>query len=257
MMIQLISMLMLVPSNFLGKAIISSLTAFSITSSLILSDSNELPSSAKIQNYDSFSSTYDTLNGGSLTTALGINDMRKEAAHFASGKVLEVNVGTGLQSQYYNWEALSSFTGVDSSEGMLIEAKNRIPSLASTSNSKVKVNLQQMDTTQLQYLDDQFDTVIDTFSLCVIENPLSALKEMSRVSKPDGNVILLENSISTNSVFAQIQDITEPLITPFSKGCRWNVRIPELAKQAGLELKSSNSIQLGTISLGIYHKVTR
>jgi methyltransferase OMS1 len=256
-MIQLISMLMLVPSNFLSKTILLSLTAFSINTSLILPDSNELPGSAKSQNYDVFSSTYDTLNGGSLTTALGINDMRKEAAHFISGKVLEVNVGTGLQSQYYNWEALSSFTGVDSSEGMLIEARNRIPSLASTSNSNIKVNLQQMDTTQLQYSDNQFDSVIDTFSLCVIENPLSALKEMSRVSKPDGNVILLENSISTNPVLAQIQDSTEPLITPFSKGCKWNVRIPELARQAGLELKSSNSIQLGTISLGIYQKFTK
>ena len=68
------------------------------------------------------------------------------------------------------------------------------------------------------------------------------------------SVILLENSISTNDQLARIQDITEPIVTPFSKGCRWNVNIPSLAKQAGLELKSSNSIQLGTIMYGVYTK---
>lgn len=150
-MIQIISIFLLVP---LGKAILSSLTAFSLTTSLLLPDTDDASVLAKSQKYDSFSSTYDTLNGGSLTNALGIDDMRKEAAHFVTGKVLEVAVGTGLQSQYYNWQALTSFTGVDSSEGMLIEAKNRIPLLASR-NSKVKVDLQQMDTKQLKYPDDQ------------------------------------------------------------------------------------------------------
>lgn len=68
------------------------------------------------------------------------------------------------------------------------------------------------------------------------------------------SVVLLENSISTNLFLARVQDSTEPIITPFSKGCRWNVNIPSLAKQAGLELKEGEDIQLGTIMYGVYKK---
>lgn len=68
--------------------------------------------------------------------------------------------------------------------------------------------------------------------------------------------MLLENSISTNIILARLQEATEPIITPFSKGCRWNVDIPSLAQQAGLGKKSGGSIQLGTIMYGIYTKFT-
>lgn len=66
--------------------------------------------------------------------------------------------------------------------------------------------------------------------------------------------MLLENSVSTNYVLARLQDATEPIITPFSKGCRWNVDVPTLARVAGLEKKSGGSVQLGTIMYGIYTK---
>jgi hypothetical protein len=70
-------------------------------------------------------------------------------------------------------------------------------------------------------------------------------------------VVLLENSISTNPFLARIQDITEPLITPMSKGCRWNVDVPSLASEAGLEKLTSTSIQEGTIMLDAYTKPQR
>ena len=90
--------------------------------------------------------------------------------------------------------------------------------------------------------------------MCVIEDPLGALTEMRRVVKADGVVVLLENSISTNPILAQLQDLTEPLITPLSKNCRWNVNVPTLAAQAGLIQKSSESIQAGTILLQTFGK---
>ena len=72
--------------------------------------------SGKDQQYDAFSSTYDRLNGGSVTSALGIDEMRMLANQYVSGDVLEVAVGTGLQSQYYTWPRLTSFVGIDLSE---------------------------------------------------------------------------------------------------------------------------------------------
>jgi hypothetical protein len=67
-------------------------------------------------------------------------------------------------------------------------------------------------------------------------------------------VVLVENSISTNKLLARVQDATEALITPLSKGCRWNVDIPSLARESGLEYVEGNDIQLGTIMYSVFRK---
>lgn len=67
-------------------------------------------------------------------------------------------------------------------------------------------------------------------------------------------VVLVENSISTNMLLARVQDATEALITPLSKGCRWNVNIPSLAREAGLEYVEGDDIQLGTIMFSVFKK---
>ena len=135
-------------SNFVAKAMISSLTVFSF----LMTPSVELTNPLQ---YDSFSTTYDVLNGGSVTAALGIDSMRNLAAAFVAGDVLEVAVGTGLQSQYYKWSQIKSFSGVDMSEGMLREASERIPTLASKSSSIVPVELRRMNSNKLDYSDNK------------------------------------------------------------------------------------------------------
>jgi len=133
----------------------------------------------------------------------------------------------------------------------LDKANNKIKS---SSQNKIPIDLTTMDATQLAYQSKKFDTVIDTFSMCVFPEPSDVLKEMVRVVKDDGKIILLENSVSTNPILRSIQDFFEPIVTPFSKGCKWNVDVPELAKDEGLETIEYKDIQSGTIMLGIYTK---
>ena len=68
-------------------------------------------------------------------------------------------------------------------------------------------------------------------------------------------IVLLENSRSPLPVVGSFQDLTEPLITPSAKGCRWNVDVSALAEDVGgLKLQSYQSVQLGTISLSVYSR---
>ena len=68
-------------------------------------------------------------------------------------------------------------------------------------------------------------------------------------------IILLENSRSTAFPLGAIQDLLEPLVTPLSKGCRWNVNVPELAKSTGLRAVGETSDNLfGTLFLGTFEK---
>jgi SAM-dependent methyltransferase len=214
------------------------------------------PSKISLQReYNSYSSNYNDLDGGSIASTLGIDSMRTTAGLNVDGNVLEVALGTGLQSKFYDWVRIRSFTGVDLSQGMLEEAKKSIPKVAAaTGNPNVKIEIRQMDAERLEFADDTFDTTVDTFSMCVIPQPGEAIAEMGRVTRKGGKVVLLENSVSTNGIVAWIQNIMEPVVTPLSKGCRWNVDVPKLADDAGLKLERYESIQAGTVMLGVYRK---
>lgn len=202
--------------------------------------------------YDSYSIFYDALNGGKVAEVFGVDDLRAEAAQYVSGDVLEIAVGTALQSKFYNPKVLKTFTGVDLSAGMLNEAETR---LAATLPS-VKTTLQQMDAQRLLFDDNSFDSVVDTFSMCVIPQPSLAINEMVRVTRVGGRVILLENARSDNSVLGIFQDITEPVITKLSKECRWNVDINKFTEQnLNIRRIASKLVSGGTIQLNVYKKL--
>ena len=81
------------------------------------------------RNYDKFANNYDSLNSGTYSKAFGIDSMRSIAGEYAQGQVLEVAVGTGLQLPYYKWNQISSYTGIDNSEGMLDASKDKMKRL--------------------------------------------------------------------------------------------------------------------------------
>ena len=202
--------------------------------------------------YDTYSVKYDDINSGIATKILGIDEMRSKASDYVNDNVLEIAIGTGLQSEFYDWNRIKSFSGIDNSVGMLDQANNKINTI--NKNKNIPIELKSMDAKKLSYESNKFDTVIDTFSMCVFSEPSEILKEMVRVVKDDGKIILLENSVSRNPTIKIIQDIFEPIVTPFSKGCKWNVNVPELAKNQGLKEVDYIAIQSGTIMLGIYNK---
>jgi ubiquinone/menaquinone biosynthesis C-methylase UbiE len=134
---------------------------------------------------------------------------------------------------------------------MLKEAATKLRDSAVVAN----IRLVQGDARDMTFPNESFDTVIDTFSLCVAEDPIRLVQEMKRVVKPGGQIVLLENTRSDNSVLGALQDLTEPLVTPLSKNCRWNTNVPALAREAGLQLEQPvESSSLGTLMLGVYTK---
>ena len=240
-------MRMLISSWFINTLISLNLNTMNIPITM------NIPSTLTIAQtqYDEYSNKYDIINSGLTTSLLGIDQIRNEAGKQVSGNVLEIAIGTALQSDYYDWNKITSFNGIDNSIGMLDKASDKIKGI---SQNKVPIQLTTMDATKLKFESNKFDTVIDTFSMCVFPEPSDVLKEMIRVVKDDGKIILLENSVSTNPILKTIQNIFEPIVTPFSKDCKWNVDIPQLAKEEGLQNIKYLDIQSGTIMLGIYNK---
>ena len=227
----------------------------SIATAIILTSSSRRcvalsPEDASLA-YDKYASSYDELDGGAASSILGLDEARSQLLAKASGKVLEIGVGTGLNLAKYNPSAVTSLTVADISEGMLQEAKVRVQAL----NLPFPVDFVKADaTSQLVDLfgENAFDTVVDSFSLCVMGNEgakkcLSQVTQVVKTQSDGGRVLLLENSKSSNPLFGMYQDITaEAAASAGGKGCVYNQDVRLLIKNtSGLEMEQETSYVAG------------
>lgn len=136
---------------------------------------------------------------------LMLKSWRKKTWAFVEGQhILEVGVGTGKNFEYYPNDA--RITAIDFSQGMLKQAEQK------KARKSTEVYLDLMDVQSLYYADNSFDTVIATFVFCSVPLPLRGLKELYRVTRKGGKVILLEHTISSKPLLAAIMNIINPLI---------------------------------------------
>lgn len=192
--------------------------------------------SAREFSYDAYAPSYDSLDGlNSLTSRLGFTDQRLRLLSHASGATLETAVGTGVNLPYYP-SSVSSLTALDSSSGMLRLAQERSP----------QVEFIQGDVQEMPFANDTFDTIVDTFSVCVFDDGYQAIKEMKRVVKPGGKILLLEHCRGDGAV-GWYQDLVGDGVKKLSKGCKWNVDVMGMVKEAGLNVKACERSWGGTI----------
>lgn len=175
---------------------------------------------------------------------LGISRLRKKLLSHARGNVLELGVGCGRNFSYYPTKNCTAVTAVDFSPAMLECAKKNLKDLKGFNSSKVTLDI--MDAHNLKFEDNSFDTVIDTFSLCSYEDPVTVLKEMQRVCKPDGQVLLLEHGKSDSKFLQQKLDKgTEEHARKW--GCHWNRDILEIVRASKLVVLEEKREYFGSL----------
>lgn len=147
-------------------------------------------------------------------------DLMKEL----EGKVLEVGVGTGKNIPYYP-EGMN-ITAIDFSEKMLIKAKIKAEAL------NKKVEFYHMDAELMDFQDNTFDTVFTTCVFCSVPDPVQGLKEIKRVCKPGGKIIMIEHVRSEKKILGLIMDLFNPLVVN-SYGANINRRTINNIEKAG------------------------
>lgn len=186
----------------------------------------------KIQKrYNRYSYIYDYVE--CPCELFSFKNYRKKILSDLKGKVLEVGVGTGKNIPYYN---NVEYTGIDFSKNMLAKAKKKFP----------KTKLLQMDAQELEFKDSTFDYIITSFVLCSVPDPVKALKEMKRVIKKEGKIIMLEHVRSKNRIIALLQDIHNPL-TRFFFGFNINRDTKHNIHKAGLVLTKDQALAFGDV----------
>lgn len=153
---------------------------------------------------------------------------RRQLLARAKGKVLEVGVGTGKNFPYYP-EGVD-VTGLDIADKMLLHARLRADKLG------FPVHLMEGDVQSLPFPENSFDTAVATFVFCSVPDPVLGLKELGRVVRSDGEILLLEHVRIDRPVIGFIMDIMNPFFLHFI-GPNINRRTVENVGKAGLRIE--------------------
>lgn len=188
------------------------------------------------EKYDAFAGRYDLKLG--VMEWMGVARLRRALLSSARGEVLEVAVGTGVNLRHYPAGCL--ITAIDLSPGMIARARRRAALLG------LSVTFYEMDAERLSFPDAQFDTVVSTLSTCTFPNPVAAMSEMGRVTRPGGLILLLEQGYSDRPWVRGWQNWR--LQRQFEwLGCRWD-REPDIqARQANLSIEADRRHVLGCL----------
>jgi len=168
------------------------------------------------------------------STLLGLNRFRSMFRE-ATGDVLDVACGTGENFKYLT--GADSVTAFDLSPEMVARARTRAG----------RFDVAVGDAQDMPYPDDSFDTVVSALSSCTFPDYVAGFKEMERVTKAGGRILLLEHGRSSVGWIAKHQDGRGVARTMKFGGCRSNRDVGSEMVEAGLDIVSHKSTHLGMI----------
>lgn len=150
-------------------------------------------------------------------------------------RVLEVGVGTGLNMPF--WPAHVEVTATDLAPRMLERARERAAELGLVADLRVA------DVQALQFPDGTFETAVATCVFCSVPDPVLGLRELSRVVRPGGQILLLEHMRPENPVLGALTDLLTPLSVRLT-GASLNRRTLRNIRAAGLKIGSVEDLAM-------------
>ena len=186
--------------------------------------------------YDKLAKVYDFTVGPTLHPGRSHAIQRMNIQ--AGERVLEVGVGTGINLGLYPKHC--SITGIDFSSSMLEKARER-----AVRKELRGMRLLQMDAADLKFADDSFDIVYAPYLISVVPDPVKVAREMRRVCRPGGRIVILNHFLSPNPVLSR----GERLISPFTIhiGFKADLDLPAFLAQSELQPVSIEKVNVPRI----------
>ena len=155
---------------------------------------------------------------------------REKVIPLATGKVLEIGVGSGLNLPLYNYEKVDHLFAIDPSKEMWRE------NIVDTMSLKFDFEFEEASAENIPADNHSFDTVVTTYTLCTIPNTDKALGEIRRVLKENGKLIFCEHGIAPEKAMQKWQSIINPFWRLLGGGCNLNRDIPTIITNHGFKM---------------------
>ncbi len=160
---------------------------------------------------------------------MGLRRWREWAVRAATGRVLEIGIGTGSNVRHYH--DVQSVAAVDPDGASLQYAKAKLNGSATT------FRLYQARAEELPFPDEWFDSVIATLVFCTIGDPVRGLGQVHRVLKRGGAFRLVEHVRANHRIIANVQDAMTPMWKVVADGCHLNRDTVSAVERAGFHVK--------------------
>lgn len=155
------------------------------------------------------------------------------------GKTLLVAAGTGNDFQFF--PPGLEVTAIDFSPKMLEKAAEK------TAAYNGAIKLVEADVTNLEFEDNSFDTGVTSCTFCSVPDPVKGLKELNRVLKPDGMLLMFEHVRPTNFILGAMMDILTPIVNKM--GPDLNRRTADNIRKAGFTITREFNIYMDMVKL--------
>ena len=163
------------------------------------------------------------------------DEERRDLMADATGRVLELGVGTGSNLGFYP-ATVTDVVGIDPHDAVLDRAVRTVHELEASGSLPYRVRLHRADAAKLPYADASFDTVVAFLTLCTIPDHQAAARESYRVLRPGGKLLVLEHvKARDGSALAKWQRRLNTVWTPLAVGCHLDRDTASVLDAAGFD----------------------
>lgn len=176
-----------------------------------------------------------------------IQRQRAQVVPQASGRVLEVGMGSGLNIPFYDRSKVDLVIGLEPSLGMREKAARAV--------AKAAFPFEWIDLPgeEIPLPDNDVDTVLLTYTLCSIPGWQQAMAQMRRVLKPGGQLIFCEHGESPDPAVRRWQQRINPVWNVLAGGCHLNRPIDRCIESSGFSIERLNNAYLPGPKPMTYH----
>lgn len=175
-----------------------------------------------------------------------LEKLRSRVIKNASGTVLEIGFGSGLNLPFY--KNIEKLYALEPNDKLYDIGKHKIK------YAHFPIQHLNSEAEKIPLENDSIDTIVSTWTLCSVSNQEKVLKEIRRVLKKDGRFIFIEHGKSENGIIQSLQNILTPCSKCISGGCRLNLDIENLISNAGFEIKNLKKFEEKSKPLGFMYE---
>lgn len=157
---------------------------------------------------------------------------REKVVPHAEGVVLEIGIGSGQNLPYYDAHKVSKIIGVDPDDHIWRRSHKR------RAASPISIERMGLSGEDIPMESNSVDSVVVTYSLCTIPDPVKALLEMKRIVKPGGLIHFSEHGMAPDANVRKWQSRIDPLWKKIAGGCHSSRNIPDYFRRADLKIEN-------------------